>query len=424
MRTSRQRRWSGWGLAVLLAGGAAADELSLVWHAETLAGEVVSSRHGDRPVNPASVTKIATALLALETLGPEHRYETGFALEGDLDTAAGALAGDLVVIGGADPDFQFESALLVGWRLNALGVSSVTGDLVIDDDFWIGWEHGSERRIGDAAGRRHEMGARLRSALDPGRWGDEHRRNWDNWRKRSPELASEPPCVRISGAVRAASGEAPPPTVIYRSNPLRVILKRFLSYSNNDIERIADPLGGAPALERFLSERLGVARSALRLATSSGLGINRVAPETVVRLLRLFHERTAAEGLDPGDLLPMPGCDPGSLERALPRWQTRPRQGAMASKTGTLIRDDGGVATLAGFLYGREGTVLFMVAAPRSGPRILEAQRDIEAWTDDLVSRVSGPDARPCGAPVLAVDFAAEVLSFAPASPAVAGTGG
>lgn len=396
--------------ALLAVPAARAGDEALVWQVEALDGELLSAHAGGEPVNPASVVKVATALFALTVLGADHRYETVFSLAGTLEAESGTLRGDLVVGGGDDPDFHFENALLVAWRLNELGVRRVSGDLVLDERFWIGWEHGSEGREKDPDKRLTEMGERLRRALDPELWGDLERRNWQGWRERSPDLSPEPPRVAVGGTIRRREEPPPPARLVHRSNELHTILKRFLAYSNNDVERVADPLGGAPALEGFLRARLGEPLDGLSLETTSGLGINRMAPATVVAVLRALAARLAEGGLSPGDLLPMPGCDPGSLEHALPHWQSGPRAAAMACKTGTLIHDDGGVAALAGFLYAREGTALYMVAAPRSGPRIEAARGDIETWVNGIAARLAGPSARECGAPVEPAEFDARVV--------------
>lgn len=406
-------------LALLLApiAPAGAGEADLVWHVEAADGSAISSARGDEPVNPASVVKVATALFALERLGPEHRYKTGFALTGPLDPASGTAAGDLVALGGDDPDFHIENALLVARRLNELGVRGVAGDLVVDERFWIGWERGAEGRERDATRRLGQMGERLRRALDPARWSAEEREVWRAWRARNPGLPARPPRIAISGTVQRRTGPAPAPLVVHRSNPLRTILKRLLAYSNNDIERVAAPLGGAPALEGYLVDTLRLPAGAVRLVTASGLGSNRMSPRAVVAVLHRFAARLAEDGLAPGDLLPMPGCDPGSLEHALPGWQTGVRRGAMAGKTGTLIREDGGVAALAGFLYGVEGTAVYMVAAPAAGARITGARRDIERWADGIGGRLGGPASRSCGAPVVATEAGAEVAT-SPSHPA------
>src|SRR5215216_7843989 len=52
---------------------------------ETLDGRVVSSQAENEQFNPASTMKLATALVALRTLGPEHRFATGVWTDGVLD---------------------------------------------------------------------------------------------------------------------------------------------------------------------------------------------------------------------------------------------------------------------------------------------------------------------------------------------------
>src|SRR5262245_50417546 len=68
----------------------------LVWHVETLDGDLVETNRGDEPLNPASVVKIATSWWALEKLGPDHRFETAFLARGTIDPQTRTLRGDLV----------------------------------------------------------------------------------------------------------------------------------------------------------------------------------------------------------------------------------------------------------------------------------------------------------------------------------------
>src|SRR5262245_11965340 len=44
---------------------------------QTLDGRNVSSQNEDQGFNPASAVKLATALIALRTFGPNHRFSTG-----------------------------------------------------------------------------------------------------------------------------------------------------------------------------------------------------------------------------------------------------------------------------------------------------------------------------------------------------------
>jgi D-alanyl-D-alanine carboxypeptidase len=60
---------------------------------ETLDGKVVSSQAENEQFNPASTMKLATALVALRTLGPEHRFATGVWTDGVLDKTTGVING-------------------------------------------------------------------------------------------------------------------------------------------------------------------------------------------------------------------------------------------------------------------------------------------------------------------------------------------
>ena len=72
---------------------------------ETLDGRVVSAQAENEQFNPASTMKLATALVALRTLGPDHRFATGVWTDGVLDKTTGTLNGSLYV-SGRDPSFH------------------------------------------------------------------------------------------------------------------------------------------------------------------------------------------------------------------------------------------------------------------------------------------------------------------------------
>ncbi|MDE1929274.1 MAG: D-alanyl-D-alanine carboxypeptidase/D-alanyl-D-alanine-endopeptidase, partial [Burkholderiales bacterium] len=86
--------------------------------------------HAGRPMQPASTMKIVTAAVALDRLAPRQRGSTE--LRSAAPLVGNTLAGDLVLVGGADPDLnvpQFWSLLL---DLRAQGIRTIAGDLVID----------------------------------------------------------------------------------------------------------------------------------------------------------------------------------------------------------------------------------------------------------------------------------------------------
>jgi D-alanyl-D-alanine carboxypeptidase/D-alanyl-D-alanine-endopeptidase (penicillin-binding protein 4) len=143
------------------------------------------------------------------------------------------------------------------------------------------------------------------------------------------------------------------------------VLKVLLCYSNNFMaERIGDTLGGASGLRRFLIEKVGLNPAEVTLASTSGLGVNRLTPRAMMKVYRALYEELARHQLSPADILPVAGIDPGTLEK---RYQTSPSRGSIIAKTGTLIRTDGGTSALVGQMRTRGGETLFFVIFNQRG---------------------------------------------------------
>ncbi len=85
---------------------------------------------GQSPMQPGSAMKLVTSIVALDKLGLTHAGRTR--LLSAAPVAGGVLQGDLVLQGGADPDFgiaQFWELLL---ELRDQGITRIQGDLVLD----------------------------------------------------------------------------------------------------------------------------------------------------------------------------------------------------------------------------------------------------------------------------------------------------
>ena len=371
-------------------------EVRLLWHVETIDGEVLESSGGDEPINPASVVKVATSLRALATLGPDYRFETRFRADGAIDPVSGRLDGDLVVEGGFDPDFHVENAFLVAAELNRAGLQRVGGALAVDTRFWIGWEGGSDRRIVDPVRRATEMATRLRRALDPALWDRSTRRTWNERARTLGFDPAHPPRI-VSTRTALAGSTAGELLATHRSNPLPTVLRRFNAYSNNDIERFDAVLGPPADLGPWLAQRLGADPAALRFDTTSGLGTNRMTARLVVGLLRNLERELLRHDLAPAEVLSVAGCDRGTVTRLYPTLaRTR---GVLAGKTGTLTHTDGGVSVLAGILHTVRGDLLVCVVAPGVENRIDAARRATERWVLSLLGRHGAVPADACAAP-------------------------
>ncbi|WP_119964320.1 D-alanyl-D-alanine carboxypeptidase/D-alanyl-D-alanine endopeptidase [Simplicispira lacusdiani] len=82
------------------------------------------------PVNPASVMKLVTTYAALEQLGPAHTWSTPVYVEGRVQ--AGTLRGNVHIQGLGDPKLVMERLWLLLRRLQAQGIQSIAGDIVLD----------------------------------------------------------------------------------------------------------------------------------------------------------------------------------------------------------------------------------------------------------------------------------------------------
>jgi len=132
---------------VLVAGGAAAkplaERLEAALEVRALRGagvaalvvdaedRVLYARTPDRLLIPASNQKILTAVVALDALGPTHRFVTEILTDAAPD-AEGAV-GRLYVRGAGDPSLTSEDLWRLAADLRRLGLRSVREAVVVDD---------------------------------------------------------------------------------------------------------------------------------------------------------------------------------------------------------------------------------------------------------------------------------------------------
>ena len=82
------------------------------------------------PVNPASIMKLVTTYAALDLLGAAYSWSTPVYVEGTVRN--GVLNGNLYIKGQGDPKLVLERVWLLLRRVQGLGITSVSGDIVLD----------------------------------------------------------------------------------------------------------------------------------------------------------------------------------------------------------------------------------------------------------------------------------------------------
>jgi len=346
---------------------------------ETLNGQVVREQAADQPFNPASAVKLATALGALRTFGPKHRFATTFWITGTFDKSTGTVTGDLVV-SGRDPSFHDEHAVAVARELNQLGIKTVTGDLVVAPRFTMNFSPSSLR-----------SGERLYDTLDSSRRPAAASHAWTDSRFAlgDAEALRSTPSVAVMGAVYVDAVPKGARAISTHYSPALVdVLKVLLCYSNNFMaERLGDQMGGAQGLEDFLSRELGFKRGEFRLASTSGLGVNRMTPRQMMKVYRALLDTLHESKLKAADILPVAGVDPGTLQK---RYADKPNRGSVIAKTGTLGRTDGGASALVGQMRVRDGATLLFVVLDQRG-----SVARFRQWQDALVSEVQSSRGGP-----------------------------
>lgn len=109
------------------------DVLS-VYVEELATGDIVLAWKEDTPRNPASVEKMVTTLVALDSLGPSYRWKTEVSALGDI--ADGSLDGDLLLKGYGDPYLVTERFWQMLRRIRQNGIENIAGNLLLDDSYF------------------------------------------------------------------------------------------------------------------------------------------------------------------------------------------------------------------------------------------------------------------------------------------------
>jgi D-alanyl-D-alanine carboxypeptidase/D-alanyl-D-alanine-endopeptidase (penicillin-binding protein 4) len=330
-------------------------------------GTVLAAVAADRPVHPASVSKIPSTTALLQKLGANHRFETR--LRGG-PLVDGSLAGDLVVEATGDPFLLPQNAGSLVLDLRAAGLVRVEGGLRTEGPLFYDW--GSD-----------PSGERFRAALS-GRVADSA---WSELKEVRPDAPGTP--VGLSFG-REGPGEAAGSGLLatHYSPPLVRILKELNGYSNNVFHPLSDRIGGPEVVERLAREGAAPARpEEVRITNAAGLGTtNRLSPRAAVALVRALERELASQGLALTDVLPVAGVDRGTLEQ---RMTNPPLRGAVVAKTGTY--ESLGACALAGVVrtvkYGR---VTFAIL--NRGVPALEARKRQDAF---LAGLVEAAGARP-----------------------------
>lgn len=96
--------------------------------------ETIAELNANISRSPASTIKVLTTFAALDMLGPAYTWKTHAYLGGRV--ANGVLNGDLILVGEGDPFMTSERWWAFVQEIRELGLTKVTGDVVIDNTYF------------------------------------------------------------------------------------------------------------------------------------------------------------------------------------------------------------------------------------------------------------------------------------------------
>jgi serine-type D-Ala-D-Ala carboxypeptidase/endopeptidase (penicillin-binding protein 4) len=322
---------------------------------ETADGKTVRDNNSNYAFNPASNVKILATYAVLKTLGPNFRFPTNVYTDGSVDNM-GNLIGNLYITG-RDPAFNFEHAVEIAEALNKAGIRTVQGDMIVTDRFVMNFTESTERSA--------QM---LYATIDANKRSAAATRSWQTFLASAGkfnQLSSIPSVTFTGGLYVDVMPSNARMLFSHESAPLKEIVKVTMAYSNNFLaERLGDYVGGPFSVASICQQGAAVAPNELILQTSSGLGINRVTPRAMMKVLRTLNKLLETNKMTFGDIMPIAGMDVGTLQNRFTEGYSR---GSVVGKTGTLGNTDGGVSALSGMMNTQKGKLFFVIFNQRGG---------------------------------------------------------
>ncbi|MFB2835033.1 D-alanyl-D-alanine carboxypeptidase [Floridanema evergladense] len=331
--------------------------------------KLLANHQGTVPLPAASITKVATSLVALSTFGPNHCFVTTISKNGPVKN--GILEGDLIIQGNQDPFFIWEEAFALGNFLNQLGIKRVKGNLLISGKFYMNYENSPLK-----------SGNLLKVGINSRIWTPEALTQYQTLPPGTPR-----PQIIIDGAVKVVP-KAPSntkPLVRHYSPTLADLLKKMNRYSNNKMaEMIADSVGGAKQVAKKAATIADVSQTEIQLINGSGLSeLNKISPRAAVALFLAIDRYLKPLNMTVGDVLTVVGQDKSILdERQIPRMSV--------VKSGSLNN----VSALAGALPTKDKGIVWF-AIMNGGTNLTGFRTQQESLLNNLVNQWGVVDSLP-----------------------------
>jgi D-alanyl-D-alanine carboxypeptidase len=416
---------TGAGLSARLSGLLATPALGSHVTAvvgDPASGRVLFSRQGNSPATPASTAKLATAVAALDVLGPGARFTTRVVEDTGAGQAPARGPARIILVGGGDPTLAAGRAAGSGYprpaTLAALAAATARAlarhhrtavrvgydtSLYSGPPLAPGWSpsYVTTGNVTPITALEVDQGRLLRSGKP------EDAADLSNLRPRSLNPAADAAAafagflardgIRVDGPARPAGpSRAAARVAAVSSPPLAAIVERMLTESDNVIaENLARQVAlakGAPG--SFSGAAAAVTSAILRLGAGAGVHLvdgsglspfDRIPAATLFRLVSL-----AASAGHPGLRAVITGLPVAGFSGTLTKGQSvfgdpAAARGLLWAKTGNLNT----VVSLAGLVDDRDGSVLAFAFMADRLPSVRDL-RPAASTVDKLAAALAG----------------------------------
>lgn len=355
----------------------------------------------DKKFPLASISKVVTALWAIEKLGVHHRFTTKLHVN-----KVGSESYDVHIEGSHDPIFGRNAGYFLLSELNRAGIDiKQIENLTFDENFLLEWDleenrvvSGDTRFYRDIADQVAAVKASIKTNLGTAVHASRYSQLKAKAAKRGITMAPRPR-VSIRNVEFKASEDFNKPTTavtyLYRSAPLHQILKNMNNKSNNYIaDHLFWHLGGTEEFDKFVQSSLSMDDDDLVFNLGSGNNAdyiyggqevyNRGTCEAMIKVLFKLDTVLQRKGLSLTDVMAVAGTDRISTVSGMGGTMS----GSVVAKTGTVNR----AKTLSGTVSTENGIMYFAILMNTD----VYSEKDraglqIRRRMIDLIARNGGP---------------------------------
>jgi len=375
----------------------AKTEMNAMCYLEDKSGASVEGTNTQNKYEIASVSKIVTSFWAIDTLGPDFRFNTKVFVD-----PVGNGTYDVHIAGSSDPYFGREMTYFLFSELYRNQITKIR-TLSFDEKFTLFWNV-REKPTWSFNPSPSDIQTTLRQKLRLN--NAEYTITRLNAKKMGVDMVDSP---RISvsqiGFLTSYQYQQFATTQIYQlqSAPLHDYLKEMNRNSNNHVaDHIFAFLGGPDSFQRFIKSRLNLEANEIQFVNGSGDKVvvkddknksqkvyNESSCNALVEVIEALRRDLRKDGkYDLQNIMAVSGVDPKTTLGG--RYATAQVSGAVVAKTGSVDP----AITLAGMITTANGNVYFGILYKTKSPSDWNSARNaIREKVIGLMNQFGGKDA-------------------------------